>query len=402
MKRKSRKKITDILEVIAWLDEKRWNEPNVSFMVRDLNNPIFRTLTWQQKILVHWLCYITDRMRPFEQVWGVGGQVFSELVREYSKATVKTESDVLELFSRDRGFMKKPEKRKKIDKFVSREKNNVEYAVRFQADLYSIAQTLVVLLEPQKNLIKFISKHSKLWANKPNSIVRMAFLLYRLSYNIPEARELKTFKSLGGGNEEILLKRLKGYSIEEGFNREFRRWNISKKFYYKRLWAALRDYIKLDDFSKYFLPHFSLTKNWHTLFQLECPGDVWNKRFARGLLKPLLEKEQADGNKVFLKSSASKTMRRMFDWLNVKSNYYPEQFDVSFNFAPNMCENRFCDLCPFGENGSIEICLEGKGKGKICPVALFTCGYRSPCDPDGCPIVQKIGKGSCTQPHKIQ
>lgn len=67
-----KERITQIFEVVAWLDEKRWNPSNIPFMMGDLDNDVFKTLSWQQQILVHWLCYITDRMRPFEEVWRDG------------------------------------------------------------------------------------------------------------------------------------------------------------------------------------------------------------------------------------------------------------------------------------------------------------------------------------------
>ena len=395
MERKSkREKITDILRVIAWLDEKRWSPSNVPFMIRDLSNPVFKTLTWQQQILVHWLCYITDRMRPWEEVWRDGGQVFSKLVKEYSKATIETASDVLEIFSRDQGFMKKPEKGE-IDSFVLKVQQEKTYTVRYPDDLYSISRTLVLLLDHRKDLINFISNNSHLWANKQDNIARMSLLLFLLSYNDLD----KTFRSLSGRNKDKFLEKVSRYKTSlshtiANFDRAFSRWNRSEKYKYKRLWAATRDYIKLNYFSQNFLTHFSLPRDWNILFQLEFPGDIWNIRFAKMILKPVLKDERVFGQQVFLESSASKTLRRMFQWLRVGSDYYPEQFDVSFDFAPRMCENGFCDLCPFG-TGSIEICFEGKEGGKSCPVALFTCGYRSPCNPNGCPIMEKIGIGLC-------
>jgi len=151
------KKIIDILRVMSWMDEKRWSQ---STSPGDLGNDCFRSLNPPQQILVHWLCYITDRMRPFEQVWRDGGQVFSEIVAEYRKS-VNTEEDVLNLFSHKRniGFMKKPEKDEKtMDTFRSKI-SNIEYAVRFPDDLYSIVRTLILLLRYKKDLIYFISKN---------------------------------------------------------------------------------------------------------------------------------------------------------------------------------------------------------------------------------------------------
>ena len=84
----------------------------------------------------------------------------------------------------------------------------------------------------------------------------------------------------------------------------------------------------------------------------------------------------------------------MFECLGVNSKFYPEQLDISFDFTSRMCNNQFCDLCPFGK-GSFKLCFEGDNQEKSCPVSLFTCGYRSPCNSTDCPIVKGIGIETC-------
>ena len=53
-----------IFKTISWLDDKRWNLGDnynfVKFFRDDLTNC--------EKILTHWVCYITDRQMPFEIV----------------------------------------------------------------------------------------------------------------------------------------------------------------------------------------------------------------------------------------------------------------------------------------------------------------------------------------------
>lgn len=280
-------------------------------------------------------------------------------------------------------------------------KGSKPYTVRYSDDLYSIVRTLALLLDYEKDLIYFVSNNNQLWANKQDRIVRIAFLLYLLSYK----DLVKAYTNLNEKNKDRCLEEIAQYGkllslILENFDRQFSRWNSSEKYRYKRLWAALRDYLKLAPLSNSFLHHFNFGEDWKTLFQLEFPGDVWKLRFADRVLKPMLEEERLHGKQVFLENSASTTMRRMFEWLAVKSDYYPEQFDVSFDFASRMCRNRFCDLCPFGK-GSVDICFERKSQGKSCSVALFTCGYRSQCKSKECPIPKGIGVGSCAYFEKI-
>ena len=67
------------LDLIAFLDKCRWeskanNYYTVNYSERKNINNI------DDKRLIHWLTYITDRGMPFEQIWDVGGYVFSELL----------------------------------------------------------------------------------------------------------------------------------------------------------------------------------------------------------------------------------------------------------------------------------------------------------------------------------
>ena len=395
------KKVMSIIKVMSWMDEKRWLK---SRSPGDLGNDCFRDLNPCHQILVHWLCYITDRMRPFEQVWRGGGQVFSEIVAEYTESA-KTEEDVLDLFSRAQniGFMEKPGKNKKAMDIFQSKISNKEYAVRFPDDLYSLVRTLILLLRYKKDLIYYISKNMNL-CDKPDKIGRIAFLLYLLSYKDLD----KTFHNLSGNERERVLGKVRKYRRAldvslENFDEEFEKWSSSGRFSNKRLWASLRDYLKFKCFSSFFVSHFSLSKDLDKfLFQLEFPGDVWNKRFANRLLLPIISDEKVKGNKVFIRSNASQTMRRLFQWLKENGvdlkGYYPEQFDVSFDFARRMCENKLCDVCPFGR-GALKICFGQKTsvENKYCPVVLVACGYRTPCKKEGCPVIEEIGKGVCAR-----
>ncbi len=70
-----------ILKAFACLDEIRWsNSPNYNLI-----NYCSDDLTADEKLLTHWLSYITDRQMPFMRVWEIGGYVLSHLVRAFER-----------------------------------------------------------------------------------------------------------------------------------------------------------------------------------------------------------------------------------------------------------------------------------------------------------------------------
>ncbi len=70
---------------------------------------------------------------------------------------------------------------------------------------------------------------------------------------------------------------------------------------------------------------------------------------------------------------------------------YPEQFDITFDFVPRMCDLNNCDLCPIyrinnKENNFNRICL--KNEKLYRPVILVGCNYKNNCKGnDNCKIV---------------
>jgi len=94
IKIKDKNKLKRLLKTISWLDTQRWSNENnynlINFSKKDLKN--------HEKILTHWICYITDRQMPFEIIWDKGGYIFSELVYEYSRNLNKTPKDILQEF----------------------------------------------------------------------------------------------------------------------------------------------------------------------------------------------------------------------------------------------------------------------------------------------------------------
>lgn len=70
---------------------------------------------------------------------------------------------------------------------------------------------------------------------------------------------------------------------------------------------------------------------------------------------------------------------------------YPEQFDITFDFVPRMCEQDNCDICPIsritlGENNFERIYYNDKNM--YCSVILVGCNYKNNCvGKDKCKIV---------------
>ena len=74
-------------------------------------------------------------------------------------------------------------------------------------------------------------------------------------------------------------------------------------------------------------------------------------------------------------------------------DFYPEQFDITFDFVPRMCDKILCNVCPFGKDGVEHTCIPTKDK--YCPVALFSCGYTAICSEENCILKDGSSKGIC-------
>ena len=115
--------------------------------------------------------------------------------------------------------------------------------------------------------------------------------------------------------------------------------------------------------------------------QIELPGDVWNNNsvFKNNLFSNVLDLESIPKT-----WNMPQIIRDIYNQLkNAKDidGFYPEQFDITFDFVPRMCSARACHICPFGKNGADLTCIPTKDK--YCPVALVSCGYVSKCTWEG-------------------
>ena len=389
-------KLTTIFKIISFYDDFRWksshNDILINFFKKGLNSDI--------KILTHWLCYITDRQMPFQRIWDIGGFVFSELIFEIKR------QKSLELLNPDNeiSFVKNDTNDKFT--FISKAKvtNNsilakyqgifdngkVTFKSRFfPSDYLSILYTFVVLEDYDFSFSKFIKEVYCRHKDDNDVIKRILFSLYLLSYydiGQPNSSLLCHFSdNLNRANErKIRIKDI--LNDPDIFRGEYNNFLKDKVFNQKRAWCSLRDFLKSPEFVDYFemaLRAESLTDSDFTklfsldsLTQLELPGDVWNNnsQFRYCILKGTVYETS--------KMALNKILREYYN-----NNYhdiigYPEQFDVTFDFVPRMCESNNCDLCPIyrvneGANHFNRICLDDENM--YCPVVLTGCNYKHHC-----------------------
>lgn len=398
-------RLIEIFKIISFYDDYRWesscNYNLINFFKNDLTSDI--------KILTHWLCYITDRQMPFQRIWDIGGFVFSELIFE-----IKNQKTLNLLNpSYENSFVKEDGDGKYA--FMSKstagdntilanyagifENGKVKFKSRFfPSDYMAILYTFAILEDYDFSFSKFIKELYGKHKNEDDFVKRILFSLSLLTYEgigQPNSNDLKYFAD----NIEKANKRKD--SIKDilnnpnKFNREYLNFLNDRVYGQKRAWCSLRDYLKSPEFKRYFetaLSEESLTDNdfkklfsYQALTQLELPGDVWNNnsKFRNCILKNTdYEQSGKDLNKI---------LRDVFNKNKQHIVGYPEQFDITFDFVPRMCDLNNCDLCPIykidnKDNNFKKICLKDE-KG-YCPVILVGCNYKNNCKgKDNCKIL---------------
>jgi hypothetical protein len=131
--------------------------------------------------------------------------------------------------------------------------------------------------------------------------------------------------------------------------------------------------------------------------QLELPGDVWNNNsvFKKNLIEPILKDNTNRKPALIIRDSYEKN-KKLLDF-----NFYPEQFDLTFDFVPRMCENPnnkiikgfMCKICPFGPGNILKYCH--KQSELNCGIMMYLCGYTVTCNPNDCPIKDNLCKNLC-------
>jgi len=406
-----------LLRTVEWIDEKRWESSTTKSLVNDIS---FKKLPPEHKILVHWLCYITDRQMPYQEIWSRGALVFSSIVNDIQN------NDFQNVITKEEEYINEAKENvKKIGivsvinddsfRFIS---NGNEFASRFiSTDIKSVILTLKILsVDYDFNIVKYINETYKQFNkliekdNELNLLLLVAFSFHLLSYEF--------FKNPIKGETENKVEYLKE-NIKNDINKyynefhetlnnsndqfeirfkEFTKNRFSGK---KRTWCCVRDYLK-SEFNNYFIEALKSIRDHNSLMNifnynkedylkyLELPGDVWNLKdvFIENLISPNLGP-----------LSYSNIPRSLREALK-DDPVYPEQFDFSFDFVPRMCEaplNKLnqsnCSVCLFGKGEVLKYCHENPDKN--CPITNFSFGYINNCKPDNCPISGKQSLELC-------
>lgn len=396
-------KLIKIFKIISFYDDYRWADRHDDDLNGDDLINFFKNkedLSADIKILTHWLCYITDRQMPFQRIWDVGGFVFSELVYE-----VKNQNSLNPLNPQDEDSFVKRETDSDKYTFISKstadnnkiwrrydisENKRVKFKSRFvPSDYFAILSTFVFLEDYDFSFSKFIKEMYCKNIDNNDFIKRILFSLYLLTYyeiGQPKSSDLGDFADNVRKARERKNKIKDILSNTDKYNYEYNTFLEDKVFNQKRAWCSLRDFLKSPEFKKYFkvaLGEESLSDNDFiklfspkALTQLELPGDVWNNnsKFRKCIL------EGTDYEKS--KEPLNKILRIYFNKNQQHIIGYPEQFDITFDFVPRMCDNDNCNICPIARiknkiNNFNKICLGDKSM--YCPVILVGCNYKINC-----------------------
>lgn len=408
----AKEKICKILKTFSFLDYVRWKDKK-AIQNANVINYFRQDLTPDKKLLTHWLCYIMDRQMSFRRIWTIGGYIISHLVHAYMKNPKKKPLSCLEDYTYTYTDTKGKNKRKLRVK-MPRDNQRLErlglltdeeeliFSSRYMPeDLRRIYRTLAILdKKADRSLARFISDALGTASTLEDGVKRIASALNQLTYDRMEElpRDRYTLPDSLINNEEAF----EDFALQEG--------EEAPRKDRKRLWAALRDYLKSPVFNKIFVDAlddagYSHSAIWErqndelrTAFkELELPGDVWNNSevFRKGLFEPYVSINRQSWK-------MPQVIRALYEKLNQREmgnepdtrcgSLYPEQMDVTFDFIPRMCANDMCQVCLFGA-GIKKACHQKEGF--LCPVVLVSCGYTYECEPSTCKLKENSVVNFC-------
>src|SRR5258708_1637671 len=281
-----------------------------------------------------------DAQMDYRRLWTFGGPVITELVEAYSSRR-ESPLDVLTRFADLR-------RTNKVSTLVAKRQrasdNTLQVTPRYSWMLFSIATTLVTLDQFGRSFSAYLSTYESFFASCEVGQIpeRIAFLLYLLTYSdVPlKSRRLssQSFRDSVHRHSKQTLAILKSRSRLE---KEFEKWSGPHRRFHKRLWAAVRDYLKEGhEFHEYFRSAIAqsgvgslserIARNQDAiLVGLEVPGDVWNLRFFRRIFDSP-------------KDIKPRQIRLWFDRLRgdggLPKNAAVERFDISFLYSPRMSD----------------------------------------------------------------
>ncbi|MCX8173439.1 MAG: hypothetical protein N3F63_02355 [Thermoplasmata archaeon] len=408
--------LVKLFRVCEWFDNARWNQqvpcssPSSSLVHYSYNTMPDDVFSQQQlnklklkpseKILIHWLTYITDYQMRYTLVWAGGFKVFTCLVKCYTSQRSTPAAEILAAhFDQSKKHFTTCQNFGGIighTTFTSRQP---------QINRRKIEQTLNVLDHYDRDIVKFIvdtflAFHQPHATNPQNCdcLRKVACALWLLTYTANNTtqnwpRILASFTNNPAG---FINSPQFDYVYSKMFD------PLHDK---KRLWCCVRDYKKGDDCEYHQIFKDAILNlypgqlqqiiNWWDqlpLDQLELPGDVWNEKF-RGMFTGFLQqKHRCSRAPCVVRFSYSVISSQMGS-----QSFYPEQVDVSFDFAQRMCgekknKDKKCDVCPF-RVGGLKLCKRVAlplpsdpskcTPSMYCNIAWECCGYYYVCTNGG-------------------
>jgi len=209
-----------LAKAVSWLNSARWTG-------RQPDNPALRLVEDAKpgdRVLAHWLAYVTNRMRPWEDVRSRGALVFSRVAADY--AMEKPLPSAVDEFLESYRAPAAPGEKMRGWRLPAHD--DAPYKSRYQADDDSIYRTLRLLAHLGWSLVDYLRELIHQLGSHENALRRMAQRLDILTYRVSVAED-----------EALSL-----LSNEEALAKDFLRWNPRAHTDRKRLWAALRDYRK--------------------------------------------------------------------------------------------------------------------------------------------------------------
>lgn len=356
--------------IICWLDDARWATDELWSW---WDHEACKALNSEQKVLAHWITSITNMQMSANAVWKRGLPILAELVQDYTEALL-TPRALMEKYSRP------VNKSKRTVRTLSNRSGLLDFTPRYSRHYDQITRTLEILIDYNRSLVRFLQTYSKQYKQKELSHVAHALDLLTYRWDVDKARPIL--------NSVI--------EMDQDFQRWQRDMNRPQGHGRKRLWMALRDYVKTP-FKHWVEESFSWPENLD-LRELELPGDVWNNEFAIKLLHPLAARNGVTTKTLRGASLSAPALAKQIDMvvrsIEPTTCFYPERLDVSFDFASRMCGADLCSVCLFGKNLAKEFCVS-QNPTKLCPVLFVSAGYIRPCEPQSCPVANDFGKHLC-------
>lgn len=422
---------------IHFMDEARWktvgNNSENSDYNYDIPNYANKKMPSEQKILTHFLGYITNRQTPFKLIFEQLDFIFSQLVADFSEGKENAEKLLL-LDAENSYFVKNPEKGKE-EKYYFRARRNLtdeaQYsksknlskdklitgASRFYPTDYAAIYCTLEILSDEKfgrNIVMYIKKAMEKAEKDEDKLKCVLYALWLLGYAGVGTWSTSKTKETEVDDNNILnptcirklvnekKKLIENFFSENGsiasdaYKEFYRNKKGAGRYNIKRATCFLRDLLKFSHFNNIFKEligetDFNLLHAY--LKDLELPGDVWNNNST--FRKCFLEQTNKEENQ----GPFNKIIRDLYDEAvnsNKKPEWYPEQFDVTFDFVPRMCDihednafkmpkespkSRLCHFCPiYAKNdGKIPEFFCDHIENRDCRWLIFACGYRAKC-----------------------